>query len=202
MGSILERRAQRLIAHLTPASYNRRTLIVGGGFGWAADYMQGIGFNNIVVAETSTYIHDELDVSDEIEIRQKCVLAGASSAREEQIVAKYSRGVRRPAGITIIDADILTEAGRDAVLAAFGGPGQKPQIVVTEDVMVCLSDAEVVALDTACYGWTPNPNPVVHTVTIPPPGEGDPGFNWKTLDGWKGLIPGSYWMDAITGEVL
>lgn len=206
IGGWLDDVTQRLADYLTPASYNRRLLIVGGAFGWSAEYLQGLGFNDIVVTDTSQYVIDEIDNSEEVEIRQKCVLAGASAEREEQIVAKWSRGLRRPAGTTIIHEDIMTDAGRDAVNAAFGGPGQKPQIVVTEDVMPCLSDAEALALDAACYGWTPNPNPVVHIVStlreVRGENQGDLGFNWKTLSEWKALIPGSYWLHARTGEVL
>ena len=194
--------------YLGPAAYNKRFVIVGGGFGWVADELLTLGFTNIVVTEISTYILDNMDLDDETEIRDAAEVAGynRNSVGVDSLVAEYARaGVprrRRGQGVDdvpIINADISTSAGRTAIKNAVGG---NPQIVVTEDIMPGLLDAEAIALAADCQAFGGQQS-VAHLVsTLQPERDQDTDYNWKTLAGWKLLIPSDIWIDAATGEVL
>ena len=194
--------------YIGPAAFNRRFVIVGGGFGWVADELLDRGFTNIVTAETSAWIIAEMDNDDEQEVRDACAVAGLdpNGARADELVTRHARpGVPRrrrknvAEDIQIVNADIGTVQGRNAIKSAVGG---NPQIVVTEEVMGCLTDAEAIALDDACNAFG-GQQTTAHLVTPSLPNNTqDPGYNWKLLSDWKLLIPGAIWIDASTGEVL
>ena len=191
-----------------PAAYNQRFVIVGGGFGWIAGELLDRGFTNIVVGETSTYILAEMDNSDEQEVRDACSTVGLdpNGARADELVSRWARpGVprRRRKGVAedvlILDADISTSAGRTALRSAVGG---NPQIVVSEEVIGCLDDAEAIQFAAYCQAWG-GQQTVVHLVTpLMPDNPQDAGYNWKTLAEWKLLIPSDIFIDAVTGEVV
>ncbi len=177
-------------------------MIVGGGFGWIAEALLSLGFKNVVVAETSTYILAEMDNSDEAEIRADIAATGLDpdTGRGAQLLALYSTPGARRGTVQVVNADIMTETGRDAIKAVLGG---NPQIIVTEDVCTTLTDAECLDLSAACHAF-PGPETVVHAVTalIDRRGTPNPGYNWKYLDEWKALLPDDLWLDVRTGEVL
>lgn len=196
-------------SYLGPAAYNQRFVIVGGGFGWVAGELLDLGFTNIVVAETSAYVLAEMDNDDEQEIRDACAAVGLdpNGARADELVARWARpGVprRRRRGqasdVVIVSADISSPQGRNAAKSAVGG---NPQIVVSEEVIGCLSDAEALAFADDCQAWG-GQQTVVHLVTtLRPQGGQDAGYNWKTLAEWKALLPANnILIDAVTGEVL
>jgi len=189
-----------------PAAFNRRFVIVGGGFGWAADELLERGFTNIVVVETSTWVLAEMDNDDEQEVRDACAAVGLDSngARANELVARHARpGVPRRQrrnvveSISIVNADIGTAQGRTAVKSAVGG---NPQIVVTEEVMGCLTDAEAIQLHSDCNAFG-GQQTVVHLVTpLEPNNTQDSGYNWKSMADWLALIP-AIWINGATGEV-
>lgn len=197
--------------HLGPAAFNRRFVIVGGGFGWAAQELLIRGFTNIVVVETSAYVQAEKGNTDEAEVRAAISAvgldpdAGRGAALLERGSPAASRNPRG-AGIVIVNADISTSAGRTAVRNALV-PSGNPQIVISEDVATSLDDAEVVALDADMSAWG-GQQTVVHMVSALPPGtvgvppRYNPPFNWKTLVAWKALLPDPTWIDVTTGDIL
>ncbi len=188
---------------LGPAAYNRRFVIVGGGWGFIADALLGLGFTNIVVVDQSAYVQAEKDNDDRLEIITECakVMLASDDERTLMILVDYSTPGPRRGTIPIVDADISTGSGRTAVRQALT-PSGNPQIVVTEDVMTSLEDAECIALAGYCQAWG-GQQEVVHLVsTLQPGGSQDPVFNWKSLVDWKALIPGDTWIDARTGDVL
>lgn len=208
MANLADQVAAYFDSYLGPAAYNQRFVIVGGGFGWVAGELLDRGFTNIVVAEISAYILAEMDNDDEQEVRDACTSVGLdpNGARADELVARWARpGVprRRRRGqasdVPIINADITTPQGRTAAKNAVGG---NPQIVVTEDVLPGLSDAEAIDLAAGCQGWG-GQQTVVHLVTtLRASGGQDAGYNWKLLADWKALIPADIFIDAVTGEVL
>lgn len=200
--------ADHFDSYIGPAAYNNRFVVVGGGFGWAAGELLDRGFTNIVVAETSTYILAEMDNDDEQEVRDACAAVGLdpNGTRADELVAMWARpGVprRRRKGaaqdVPIINADISTTQGRSAVQSALGG---MPQIVVSEEVLGCLTDAEAVSFAAACQAWG-GQQTVAHIVTpLMPNNRQQPDYNWKTISDWKLLLPSDIIIDAVTGEVL
>ena len=207
MLNIAQRVAGYYENYLGPAAYNHRFAIIGCGFGWVAGELLDRGFTNIVVAETSQYILDNMDLDDEAEIRAACLQAGlgVNGTRANELVSWWARpGVPRrrrrgqPLDVPIINADVSTSAGRNDIRSALGG---QPQIVVSEDVMGCLDDAEAVQFHTDCHAFG-GQQTVVHIVTpLKPDNEQDAAYNWKLLADWKALID-AIWIDAVSGEVL
>jgi len=69
--------------------------------------------------------------------------------------------------------------------------------VVTEDVVSCYDDVDVVAMAPVLEGFldSRDVSRVVHMTTIGEPGSGDPDINWKaTIDEWAALLPAHSWM--------
>lgn len=86
-------------------------------------------------------------------------------------------------------ADALDGASLDAVAKSAGLHGKTPTwtLLLTEDVLPCMSDAEVAtALANLRARCTSN---LLHLVT---PGHADPDhdarLNWKTIDGWRAVL--------------
>lgn len=85
--------------------------------------------------------------------------------------------------VPILDADVLTAPGRQAIYDALGAT---PDWVITEDVLPTLSDIE--ALDFVLAVRALSAKQVAHWVSV----KGGPGddqrLNWKTLDDWKVMV--------------
>ena len=209
MLNIAQKIADYFHNYLGPAAYNNRFVVVGGGFGWAAGELYERGFTNVVVVETSQYILDNMDLDDEAEVRAACVQVGlgVNGVRANELVSWWARpGVPRrrrrlnSLDVPIVNADIGTSAGRTTVRNALT-PSGNPQIVVSEEVIGCLDDAEAVQFASDCSAWG-GQQTVVHLVTpLMPDNTQDPGYNWKTMADWKTLIPGDIFINAVTGEV-
>lgn len=198
---LIDRIADHYDQYIGPAGYNRRFCIVGGGFGWVADALYSKGFTNVVVADDSVWIQAEKDNTDEADIIAECAVAGlaADHPRTLQIIAKFGTSGPRRGTIDIVDATVATSDGRTAIRNALGG---WPQVVVSEDVMTSLDDAECLQLASDMAAFPGAAQTIVHVVsTLQAQGQ-DPVFNWKSLADWKALIPGDTWIDARTGEVL
>jgi hypothetical protein len=204
MDGVAQRIATHFDAYFGPAAFNSRFCVVGCGFGWTIDHLIDRGFTNVVGTETSVYVLAEMDNSDEAELRTAITAVGLDpdTGRGAELLARHlttgaRRGRKLGAGVvTILGADISTDAGRTAVRTELGG---WPQIVVSEDVMTNLTDAECLQFHADC-GAFGGPQTVVHLVTPLMPNQ-DAGYNWKTLDDWVALIPSAIWISAVTGEV-
>jgi hypothetical protein len=185
---------------LGPAAFNKRICIVGGAFGWAAQGLQDLGFQNLLVAEISDYVFSDMDLDDYQEVLDACLAVGLTETdpRTQQILSIYHTPGPRRGTIEIINADITTQAGRDAIKAALG----TPQIVATEDVMPGFDDQGAIDFAASCRDF-PGQTNVAHLVSVPDPiSRGRPGWNWKTLQDWNALIPEDYWVNINTGEIL
>jgi len=202
LGGSAQRIADHFVTYLTPANFNRRFVIVGGGFGWTADELIIRGFTNVIVVDTSAYIQVEKDSNDEAEIRAEIMLVGLDPdmGRGAVLLARHKTTGPRRGTILILNEDISTTAGRNAVKAAVSG---NPQIIVTETVMESLTDAEAVQLDADMNAFSGQQKTahLVYTLDDDPATQ-DSGYNWKVLADWKLLIPGAAWIDASKGEVL
>lgn len=82
--------------------------------------------------------------------------------------------------LPILDTDILTLEGRSEILSHFNGT---VDLIITEDVLPCLSDLECVNFCNMLNQISQN---VIHWVSVKNQGaESNPNLNWKTLDEWK-----------------
>lgn len=84
--------------------------------------------------------------------------------------------------------DALTAAGMDAVSAAAGLHGNPPRfdLLITEDFLECLSDAEIA---TGLPLWRARCRTNLAHIVTPNDGSNlDPRINWKTIDQWKAIV--------------
>jgi hypothetical protein len=185
--------------YLGPAAYNQRIVIAYGGFGWAAQELLVRGFTDVTVADLSEHIQAEKDNNDQQELKDSIAKVGLDFryARGKVIFDKFKSTGNRRGTIEIVNADIMTEEGRDAIFDVVGNP----QIVVTEDYMHYLNDSDAIALSAACQDFG-GIQTVAHLVRTTAVSFQDPRFNWKSLSEWKTLISGDIWIDYNTGEVL
>lgn len=93
------------------------------------------------------------------------------------------------ATLPILSADVLTPEGRAEIGLA--------DVVITEDVLPCLSDADALALAEACRLVAPV---VVHWVTAFEAAGGP--LNWKSLEGWKALVGPDLVARRGSGELI
>lgn len=99
-------------------------------------------------------------------------------------------------------ADALSASDMDAArLMVVGHGARKVPLVVTEDMLPCLTDAEIPA---ALANLRAISNTLAHIVTLDGPGaDHATGLNWKSAAEWRALIGSSEWiLNAVTGEVL
>lgn len=94
------------------------------------------------------------------------------------------------AAIPIINADIITAAGQVALKTAFNlQAGEKLDWVITEDVLPCLNDAEVIAFVIACRKMGAK---VAHWLTPKLGPSQDARLNWKSIVEWKTMVAPNY----------
>lgn len=91
------------------------------------------------------------------------------------------------ATVTILNEGGLTNTSRKNILSALGlNQNSKFDVVITEDVLPILSDAECQTLGSALRQFAVK---LVHWLSILQPGaEQDARLNWKTLEDWKALM--------------
>jgi hypothetical protein len=199
-----QRKAQWLADALgAPLPLNTRMAWIGDAWGWTAQAFLAHGLVTLCVAETSQYILDNANLTDDAELDSNIALVGLdpASGRGLQIKNKFRKGSARASiGINLIEADVLTSGGRTSIRQTIGG---NPHYVVTSDVVTSLDDTECLALHDACDAFG-GQQTIVHTVKALDaiPAAPRSSFNWKLLADWKLLIPDATWMDVMTGAVL
>lgn len=109
----------------------------------------------------------------------------------------------------VLNSTQMTNYRRNTV----GMPGTKKiPLMVSEDLLPCLTDAEVA---TAIAQMRNNATEVIHVITCAVPSDTDPleaktgdlvsrsaDFNWKTHAEWKRLVGTELVMNAEDGSVL
>ena len=198
IGGTIATRAKHFAEFFGLKKFNKRILIVGGGFGWLAEEMRKLGFTMLLTTDISTYIQAEKDNDDEIEIRAEIAAVGLNpnQGRGAVLLNHHKTVGKRRRMEEILDADICTPAGRFAVMNIFGNP----RIVITESVLESLTDTEAITLAECAHLFAP-PQDVYHLVHTPSRSD-NPGYNFQSLTAWKALIPMDTFIDAATFEVL
>ena len=98
------------------------------------------------------------------------------------------------ATVEIYNESALTFESRGRIQALFEGP---IDVVITEDVLPCLSDAECISLSMALNELCED---VVHWVSPLSPGSVG-SLNWKSLEDWKDFLPNDRFVRRGAGEV-
>lgn len=107
--------------------------LVGAGFGWGIEALVAESSANVVGVDISDYIAAEKDGTEETELRQRIIDAGLDpdAGQGAIILAGIYDGQPR-ANVIIINEDLNSNQGRNAVRAALGG---QPNVVIIEDVI-------------------------------------------------------------------
>lgn len=177
------RRAQFFASHfgLTPDS---SVLLVGCGFGWTAEALNGMGIPTIGT-DTSAYIQNNKSLSEDTDIAAAIAATGLSSASGEGL-GHFQRlrgdGVRTRANI--LNETHQNNASRNRVRQAFASG--TVTLAISEDVVTSLTDAECAQLRTFLAGYSV---PICHFVTEFAPSRPPFGFNSKSLADWKLTFP-------------
>ena len=184
MYPIIQRRAQQLIEVLGLTTTDR-ILLVACGFGWTVEVLAGLGYT-VVGTDTSAYIHSSKTTSEDTDIRAAITDAGLDPTTGEGLThlnRLKGDGVRTRA--TILNEDNATTSSRNRVRSALG---RAPTVIITENLMSCLTDAEGLVLHTNLSGYSASVR-IVHLLTefanTAPPFN----FNSKSIDDWKLLFP-------------
>ena len=175
-----------------------RIVVAGSGFGWLVEaFISDHGYSNIVGCDTSPYIQNNKLTSELTDVRDAITAAGLDPDAETEMVTRLLDGGVR-VGVTILDEDMQSNRSRNAVRSYLG---DVPQIILTEDVLPALFDAEATQLSVDYRTYSPVPQ-IVHYVTTTRPGQTPGEFNWKTLSEWKTLLPNDVFIEAGTYQVL
>lgn len=163
---------ERILAHFDwPTSTSIH--IIGVGFGWSIEYLNGQGYADVWGADNSMYIQDAkemVDPNDGI----KCSLVGAKIRNTNFTV---------PSEIS----QFLLDTGHR------NGPGGEVpfDVCITERVLTSLTDVEAVTLSAEIRNKdVVKVGGLVAHIEVPSEPDGqDPTMNWHTLAEWKALLP-------------
>jgi hypothetical protein len=146
----------------------------------------GCGFGSLVdLADKAGYAATGFDASTYVINRGKALIPSAAT----------SLFVR-----DALNATAVTNSKRDAGLKG----AAKFALLVTEDLLTCMSDAEVTTTLPLLRGVATT---LLHMVTPVDPwaqanSKNDPRINWKTMADWKTLIAGDSVYDLVANAVV
>lgn len=145
---------------------NNPVLIVGVGYGYTIQHCLDLGLTNVWGCEASDY----------------------ALAKATEVLSPAARA-------RIVKADVTANKGLDAARSMAGIKGNgKFAAVVTEDMLGCLTDAEIPSALTECRRVS---QVVLHIVMpLNPDGNPDPTLNWKTSQDWKTTVSPDFLVDT------
>lgn len=198
--------AQKLADALGWVAPGPSILIFGCGFGWTVEALEDLGFLTVVGVDTSIFIQGNKDLTEETEIDEAIIAAGLDPnvgtgfydgpAVKARLLARGGgMGNRSRSSRGVLNESGNNGGSRGRIKQALGLQGnERIEWVVSEAVLSSLTDAEAIvgSNDLAIIS-----NNTAHFVHKFKPG-GDPGFNWKTLEEWKLLLPSDTFVEAGT----
>lgn len=177
------RRAQFFKEHFG-LDANSSVVLVGCGFGWTAEALNGLGVPTIGT-DTSAYIQGNKNLSEDADIASAIAATGLSSVNGEGL-GHFQRlrgdGVRTRA--TILNEQHNNNASRNRVRQAFASG--TVTLAISEDVVTSLTDAECAQLRSFLANYAV---PICHFVTELANPNPPFNFNSKSLADWKLTFP-------------
>ncbi len=195
-------RASRLATALGWMPPGPTIVIIGAGFGWTVEALEDLGFDRVVGLDISTYINDNHDSTEEAEINTEISAVGLNPAigRGAEIKARFfDGGTRGRSSRGIKNEDGRTGGSRGRIKQALGlTGGQDVDWAVSESVLESLDDSEAVQASNLAHNYAIT---IAHGVFTPNAGA-HAGFNWKTLEAWKSLLPNDTFIELNTYNVV
>jgi hypothetical protein len=166
---------------------NKKVLIVGGAFGWLTEILENeYGYENLYTLDDSPYIQENKDKSEDEEIDECIRKVGldpnvGEGFYKKQVICDGGPRCRTKRGI-------ITDTNEHF------------DIIMTERVLSSLTDSQAKHLsvrynkqcDLLCHLVQ---NRVHH-------GTYDSKHNWKSVKGWKNLLPNDVIIGAQNWEIL
>ncbi len=170
-----------------------KIILVGSGYGWTAeilkDMLPGIAIN---CTDTSKVIQARKDTTEQIEIEHQFQDCGA----DLDLVHKFCDFKPR-ARERIYNEKLDTPASR-AVMRQ----GRDFDWIISENVLDCMGDGEAVTL-AGHMRSTVMGGKVAHIITPPRENREIPkGYNLKSVEDWKELLPRDYFIPAGAFRVM
>lgn len=194
--------ASRLITALGWTAPGPAIAIVGAGFGWTVEALEDLGFDRVVGLDISTYVHSNHNSTEESEIDAEIDAVGLDPAtgRGAEIKTRFfDGGPRGRSSRGIKNEDGGNGGSRGRIKSALGLSGsQDVDWAVSESILESLDDSEAVQASSIAHNYATN---VAHIVFTLSPGNHE-GYNWKTLEDWKALLPADTFVDGGTYRVL
>lgn len=174
-------------------------VFVGAGFAWTAEVLETeYGYTNILGIDTSSWIQDNQDLSEEADLNESITAVGLDPSTGEGLAVKnniFDGGNRRRASRPVKDEDGRNNGSRNRIRNALGGT---IDLAITENVLSTLSDAEVLQLSDIMNQFATT---AIHLDTEPQDNQ-DPAYNWHTIDEYKIMLPGDTIVSVNTWRVL
>lgn len=190
-------RAQKFISILGLTTADR-LLIIGAGFGWTVEAFAGMGYS-VVGTDVSAYIQNNKGLSEDDDISAAITAVGLNPSSGEGLL-HFNRlkgdGTRTRGNV--LNEDSSSNPSRNRVKAALGSD---PTVIITEDLVTSLTDAECATLQNAIERYA-NGVRVVHFLTEFANPNPPFSFNSKSIDDWKLLFPTSTIITDGTFKVL
>lgn len=182
----------------TPAA--TRLVIFGAGYGWLAEALAVNHGLSVAALDTSTLIQANKGRSDAGEIEARITAAGLDprTGRGAEIRNRLVDGFPR-SRITIYNEDLSNNASRNRIKQQAFSNGT-PTDCLSEFVLESLTDAECTAASQKLHAFSPTTR-IIHCVVTIQPGNTS-GYNWKTLEQWKALLPADTFVEAGSWRVL
>ena len=177
-------------------------ILVGAGFGWTAEALEALGYTRVLSLDVSTYVQGTKAGTEATEVDARIVGVGLDPAAGEGAALRarfLDGGARARASRGVLNEDGNSGQSRGRIRQALGLAGnQKADWGVSESVLESLTDAEAQQASSIAHQYCTQ---VAHYVVTLREGN-HPGYNWKTLEAWKTLIPADAFIEAGTFRVL
>lgn len=198
-------RQANLIINLLNLQDGMNILLIGATYGWTAEHMEAINSNlNVVSLDTSSLVKANKDLPETDDIRTKMIAQGLDpDGKDAWRLAKLDDGGPRSRHHSVVHDDALTGQGRAKLRQLI--TAQDYDWAVSMQVLTWLADIEVVALGNAMRQVATNTGHFITPWLANKGGmqeEPDPPWNWKTIEGWKAILPSDTIINSYRGEAV
>ncbi len=180
-------------------------ILVGGGFNGTAEGLNDLGIR-VIGLDTSDYIQNEKDNTEEAEVRDAIIAAGLDPdidfiigspgnvmVNPLDVLLRGGRAAPQGRGWgQILGEDMKTNGSKKAIIRAFENqfPDAAIRFIISEEVLNSITDAEALLVcEFAGASATEWGATVVHMLSpLFPDGRGAPEMNWKTYADWRAFL--------------
>ncbi len=188
---------------LTPLS---SIALVGCAYGYSLEVLAEMGITRVVGTEPTAGLRTKMAQSEDADVQAAIEAVGLTIASGDGLrlynALRERPGVARsPKAADVLNEDLSSNQSRtrlrNALIAKGGSSGW---IVITENVLTVLSDAECTTLATRARSLN-GIGRLIHLVSTTSEGN-IAGYNWHEASAWKALLPQDTIVSLYTREVL